>query len=93
LRFAFYHLESIKEKTKAMCCKRVSRKNHDENKCRRDGVGSKQKGDDQLGRWNFAYVGKYQIECRNLYLEIIFISCCPLLKTCSLKKFLKGRRK
>jgi len=39
LLFCFYHLKikTIPKANKAMCCKRIGHKNHDKNKCRRDG--------------------------------------------------------
>jgi hypothetical protein len=44
--FLPYQIKTSIKNKKAMCCSPVRDKNHDKNRCRRDGVGSKQQGDD-----------------------------------------------
>ena len=78
--FGFLPLKTINLKKQKQCAACGQDKNHDENKCRRDGLGSKQKGDACRDGGILLTWKNIKSERRNLYLEIIFISCSPLYK-------------
>jgi hypothetical protein len=67
LLFCFYHLK-IRTKpkaNKAMCCKSISHKNHDKNKCRRDGERWAVTGNQ---RAFFFQLNRFQLKKKNMYL-------------------------